>query len=191
MLNPNLKHNEQIIVMSSNEEEGIEINYFYYNTIYGNTLIASTNKGVCFVAFGKEDTIFEELKDRYSKAKLLKLNSKMHDKVLEYTENVNLEIDIPFHIKGSNFQIQVWNELIKIPVGETCNYKYIAEKLSNPKAIRAVGTAVGRNPISLLIPCHRVIRSDGLLGGYHWGLDLKEKMLKWESNQINSDHINI
>lgn len=84
---------------------------------------------------------------------------------------------------GTPFQHKVWKALMQIPQGKKVTYQFIAEKVGNPKAVRAVGTAIGRNPISLYVPCHRVIRQDGHMGGYRWGLDIKEKLLHSEAGQ--------
>ena len=87
---------------------------------------------------------------------------------------------LPLHPKGTEFQLSVWKELLNIPLGGITSYGKIAQKLQKPNACRAVGSAVGDNPVSVLIPCHRVLRTDGGLGGYHWGLERKVKLLEWE-----------
>ncbi|MGB2926287.1 MAG: methylated-DNA--[protein]-cysteine S-methyltransferase, partial [Limnothrix sp.] len=88
------------------------------------------------------------------------------------------------HLKGTAFQLQVWRELLNIPFAQTTTYQAIANAIGKPTSSRAVGNAVGRNPVSFLIPCHRVIRSSGAMGGYRWGLDRKVAMLDWESKQV-------
>lgn len=90
--------------------------------------------------------------------------------------------DLPLDVAGTEFQKRVWLELSKIPYGKTCSYSDIAKKIKNDKAVRAVGTANGRNPISLIVPCHRVIAADGTLGGYAGGLEIKEKLLRLEQS---------
>ena len=89
--------------------------------------------------------------------------------------------DTPLYLIGAPFQIKVWEALLHIPSGHVTSYSEIAEAIGHPKAVRAVGTAVGRNPVSWLIPCHRALRKSGGLGGYHWGLPVKRAMLAWES----------
>jgi AraC family transcriptional regulator of adaptative response/methylated-DNA-[protein]-cysteine methyltransferase len=89
--------------------------------------------------------------------------------------------DVPLFMIGAPFQIKVWEALMRIPSGHVTTYSEIAEFIGHPKAVRAVGTAVGRNPISYLIPCHRALRKSGGLGGYHWGLPVKRSILAWES----------
>lgn len=174
-----------IVQMSRNEESEIAIYYNIYNTIYGKTLIASTEIGVCFVALGKESFMVEELFHEYPKAKFELKHKDIHNDTISLIENPSAEINIPFHIKGTDFQLSVWEELLKIPHGRKCSYKNIAENIGRPNAVRAVGTAVGQNPISCLIPCHRVIRTDNSLGGYHWGIDIKKKLLDIESLNYN------
>lgn len=89
--------------------------------------------------------------------------------------------DLNIHFKGTPFQESVWNELLKIPCGKTVSYQDIANKIGNPKAVRAVGTAVGANLVSLIIPCHRVIKKDGIIHNYRWGVDVKKDLLKTEN----------
>lgn len=174
-----------IFQMSPLEEKELIIYYNIYDTIYGKTLIASTDIGVCFVALGEESFMIEELHNEYGKAKLEKENINIHNKIISLIENPSSLFNITFHIKGTDFQMKVWEELLKIPHGDKRSYKIIAENIGKPKAVRAVGTAVGQNPISCLIPCHRVIRSDNSLGGYRWGLDIKKKLLENESLNYN------
>ncbi len=89
--------------------------------------------------------------------------------------------EVDLQLVGAPFQIKVWEALLSVPAGEVTTYSEIARRCGRPKAVRAVGTAVGRNPLAWLIPCHRVLRRDGGLGGYHWGLSVKQAMLAWES----------
>jgi AraC family transcriptional regulator of adaptative response/methylated-DNA-[protein]-cysteine methyltransferase len=90
------------------------------------------------------------------------------------------------HMIGAPFQLKVWEALLRIPSGHVTTYSEIAQSIGNPKAVRAVGTAVGRNPVSLLIPCHRALRKSGALGGYHWGLPVKRAILAWESARADA-----
>ncbi len=176
----NYKH--QIIEMTPQEEPEVLVSYNCYDTVYGNCIIATTDKGVCYIGFGSEDDLVNELMDSYPNSAIFKQSTELQKKVVSYFNDFNNKMEIPFHVRGTHFQVDVWKELLKIPAGKTCSYKFIAEKLNKPNATRAVGSAVGRNPISVLIPCHRVIRSDGKLGGYHWGLELKKLMLSRESD---------
>ncbi len=171
-----------IIQMSSDEEKNLTIRYDYYDTIHGNCLIAATDKGIAFIGLGDAEHLYDELKKTYKAASLVKQAGPLHTQALSHITDPASPIDIPFHIKGTDFQVKVWNALLTIPTGKTSSYKYIAEKIGMPKATRAVGTAIGHNPVSCLIPCHRVIRSDGKLGGYYWGIGIKEKILRYESS---------
>lgn len=171
-----------IIPILGNEINNLTINYNFYDTVYGNTLIASTEKGVCYIAFGQEKKMLNELKMEYRKSKLIQGESEFQQlAILQiYNPEATPIPRIPLHIKGTQFQFAVWDQLLNIPKGQTSTYKLIAERIGKPNATRAVGSAVGSNPISFLIPCHRVVRSDGGAGGYHWGLDIKENMLLHE-----------
>lgn len=124
-----------------------------------------------------------ELVDKIdSKNERSKLSDKIFTQIDKYLKGEVKEFDIydKLEIKGTDFQQSVWQELIKIPYGETRTYKDIAEKINNPRATRAVGSAIGKNPFLIIIPCHRVIRSDGKMGGFAYGLDVKEKLLYLE-----------
>ena len=90
--------------------------------------------------------------------------------------------EIVLHLYGTDFQIKVWRALLEIPFGNTSTYSDIAKAINNPRALRAVGTAIGRNPVAILVPCHRVLRSDGGIGGYYWGIEKKKILLEWEGD---------
>jgi AraC family transcriptional regulator, regulatory protein of adaptative response / methylated-DNA-[protein]-cysteine methyltransferase len=92
---------------------------------------------------------------------------------------------IKLHLRGTDFQLKVWETLLKIPMGQLATYGNIAKQISHPTASRTVGTAIGDNPVAFLIPCHRVIQSSGILGGYHWGSTRKAAMIGWEAAKIN------
>ena len=173
--------NGYIFQMSPLEEKEMTIFYNIYDTVYGKMLIASTEIGVCFVALGEVPFMIDELRNEYRKAKFVMENKSIHNDTILLIENPLSEMDITFHIKGTDFQMKVWEELLKIPVGAKSSYKIIAANIGRPKAVRAVGTAVGQNPISCLIPCHRVVRSDNTFGGYHWGIEIKKQLLERES----------
>ena len=112
------------------------------------------------------------------------LSDKIFDQIDKYLKGEVKKFDIydKLEITGTDFQKSIWQELINIPYGETRTYKDIAQKISNPKALRAVGTAIGKNPFFIIIPCHRVSRSDGKMGGFAYGLDVKEKLLDLEKS---------
>lgn len=144
--------------------DGIVIRYRFIQTPFGAALVASTDTGVCYMGF---DDSLKEIETRFAGATLQRESDKTPD-----FETL--------HLHGTDFQLQVWSELIKIPKGKTTTYQELAKSVGRPKAYRAVGTAVGRNPVSLIVPCHRVVASNGGLGGYYWGVELKKKILESE-----------
>ena len=167
------------------EGRGIEVYYETYDTQFGKSVIGSTEKGICYLAFGEEEKMIRELKWRHCRARWTRNKTDWQTKALSIISGVEQNETIPLHVRGTDFQLNVWNELLKIPSGKLSTYKTIAENIGNPKANRAVGTAVGQNPVSYLIPCHRVVRTDGGLGGYHWGIEVKKKMLGMEKACIS------
>lgn len=124
-------------------------------------------------------------------AKTVDKSNKMIDTCVqqleEYFFNKRTSFDLPIEFSGTEFQKKVWNELCKIPYGETATYKQIAKNIGNEKAVRAVGTAIGKNPIAIVVPCHRVIGSDGSMTGYAYGVDIKVKLLEKESNFLQNN----
>lgn len=162
----------------------LTIRYSFVETACGEMLVASTSKGVCYLAFvtDGQETALAELKHLFPRATYEMGTDAFQEKALLALDG---KVDglVPLHLKGTDFQLSVWNELLKIPMGSVTCYGKIAAALQKPKACRAVGTAVGDNPVSVLIPCHRVLRTDGALGGYHWGLERKIRLLDREKLQ--------
>jgi len=176
--------------MTSEELNNLTINYSFADTLFGNIAVASTVKGICYLGFTDEKDVFpEDLKRRFPKAKFSKQEDEFQkNAVVAFSEN-NPK-NLKFHLKGTDFQLEVWQELLKTKIGELTTYGDIAQKINRPKANRAVGTAVGSNPVSWLIPCHRVILSSGTWGNYFWGAELKTAMINSERDKcfaINSD----
>ena len=168
-----------------NQGKDLSIYYSYPETIFGASCVASTNKGVCYLAFGDTATAYKELVEMFPHANYIQQEQPIHLQAVAFLQNPESSLSsLQLHIKGTDFQLKVWDALLKIPLGELTTYGHISNHLNNPKANRAVGTAVGSNPISYIIPCHRVIRSSGELGGYHWGLDLKVAMIGWEAAKV-------
>ena len=165
-----------------NKGKDLTIHYSYPETIFGSSCVASTDKGICYLAFGDTTTAYKELVEIFSRANFIHQEELIHLQAVAFLQNPKSALNpLQLHIKGTDFQLKVWDALLKIPLGELTTYGNISNHLNNPKANRAVGTAVGSNPISYIIPCHRVIRSSGELGGYHWGLNLKVAMIGWEA----------
>ena len=166
---------------------GLTIFHGWFDSPFGPALVMGTGRGLCGLAFAAEtgtDEAMADLTGRWPKA--------------DYIEDpVALKplVDAAFaqkgetalHLIGAPFQIKVWEALIRIPSGHVTTYSEIARSVGNPKAVRAVGTAVGRNPVSWLIPCHRALRKSGALGGYHWGLPVKRALLAYESARLDGD----
>lgn len=151
----------------------------------GSILVAMSEKGVCAILFGDDpDALARELQDRFPKATLIggdKAFEKIVAKVVGFVEAPAKGLDLPLDIRGTAFQQRVWQALRKIPAGKTATYAEIAKRIGAPKAVRAVGTACGANPIGVAIPCHRVVRAGGGLAGYYWGVERKMKLLDREA----------
>lgn len=159
---------------------GETIRWTTFDSPLGNMLIAATSKGICRLTFDDSES---SLKQLFPNARILKDDGGLKELVegaLTAIERPAAAPDLPIDVAGTAFQEAVWRELRKIPLGETRSYAEIAAAIGQPKAVRAVGTANGDNHVAVLIPCHRVIRSDGTLGGYGGGLDRKVKLLEAE-----------
>ncbi|TDL81441.1 methylated-DNA--[protein]-cysteine S-methyltransferase [Meridianimarinicoccus aquatilis] len=151
------------------------------DTPFGPAIAMATDKGLCGLAFAAEtgiDAARDDLTSRWPRATF---TGDPDGRVAALTAQAMDGGRAQLHLIGAPFQIKVWEALMQIPSGTVTTYSDIAAHVCTPRASRAVGTAVGRNPVSFLIPCHRVLRKDGALGGYHWGLPVKRAMLAWES----------
>lgn len=170
-----------------NKGENLSINYSYFDTIFGRILIASTYKGICYMGFSDENNdAFSELKGRFQKATLIHQTDEIQkNAMIIYTRDWSKMKQIKLHLKGSEFQLKVWETLLRVPLGNLATYGDIAKEINNPKAVRAVGTAIGRNPVACLIPCHRIIQSSGFFGGYMWGTTRKSAIIGWEASNSN------
>lgn len=161
--------------------EGLHIHYGFHDTPFGTCLIAVTGRGVCCLEFIDSDQpgAVAKLVSTWPNAAILQNQEKTASAVAQiFTLPKNSkQKPISLFIKGTNFQLKVWQALLKIPEGSVTTYGYLAEKIGQPQASRAVGSAVGKNPIGYLIPCHRVLRADGQTGGYRWGCERKLMIL--------------
>lgn len=167
---------------------GLTIHYQYIDSRFGLMLVASTSKGICYMGFVTDEgkKAFADLYDRFPKATFIENSKDIHQQAVDIFSVDEIQPQkLNLHVNGTAFQIKVWEALLKIPAGHLQSYTAIAENLEQPNASRAVGTAIGGNPIAYLIPCHRVIRSTGELGGYMWGLDKKATLIGWEAAQMN------
>ncbi len=166
--------------------EGAKIAYTIVDSPLGRLLVAATGKGVCFTSLGESDeTLHRALEAEYPKALSITRDDEglapAVEAIVAYLIGKTPHLDMPLDVRSTAFQRRVWNELIAIPVGETRTYKEIAEALGAPKAQRAIGRACATNPVAMLVPCHRVLRENGELGGYRWGTERKGKLLETEA----------
>lgn len=166
---------------------GAQIRYTITDCALGRVLVAATNGGICQVSLGDSDGyLVDELLSDYPEARIERADFAMKhwaEAVVDYIAARRLAVKLPIDLRATPFQLQVWKELCAIPRGATRSYQEIAKRVGRPKAARAVGHAIGSNPISVLIPCHRAVRLSGALGGYRWGLDRKSKLLAQERSE--------
>ncbi len=166
---------------------GLRIEAGFHDSPFGECLIGLTDRGVCGLGFldGDRDAAWADLQARWPQASLHESARRTHGAARQIFEPLGSDTGKPLAllVRGTNFQVQVWNALLRIPPARLAAYEDIAAAVGSPRAVRAVGTAVGRNPIAWLIPCHRVIRTNGALGGYRWGLPRKRAMLAWEAGR--------
>ncbi len=162
---------------------GLTIYWGWFESPFGPSLVMGTDKGICGIGFAAEmgeEAAMQDLLLRWPKATFVEDPMMLRPWVLA-AYGASTRDPTPLYLIGAPFQIKVWEALLTIPSGQVTTYSEIARVINRPSAMRAVGTAVGRNPISLLIPCHRALRKSGALGGYHWGLPVKRAILAWES----------
>lgn len=167
--------------------EGLEIFWGWFESPFGPALVMATEKGICGIGFAAEagaEATMADLISRWPEAQFTEDPMALRPWVQAAFGETTGEARL--YMIGAPFQIKVWEALLSIPTGHVTTYSEIAGAIGHPKAVRAVGTAVGRNPISWLIPCHRAIRKSGGLGGYHWGLPVKRAILAWESARADA-----
>lgn len=162
--------------------EGLQISWGWFGSPFGPALVMGTEKGICGIGFASETGEAEAMADLTSRWPAATY-AENPEKLAPWVDAAfgKTEGPAPLYLIGAPFQIKVWEALLRIPSGHVTSYSEIAEAIGTPRAVRAVGTAVGRNPVSFLIPCHRALRKSGGLGGYHWGLPVKRAILAWES----------
>lgn len=167
----------------SGREKPLTISYSIYSAPFGRVLIASTSKGICFLMpaamkWEPEAT----LKRHFPKARFRCRTVALHKKALLLLRRRNYRVpSLCLHLYGTPFQLEVWQDLLNIPVGMVTTYQHIADRIGRPKSARPVGQAVGANPVMCIVPCHRVVRKDGSLGGFRWGISRKIKFLNEEA----------
>lgn len=171
---------------------GLEIVWGYAPSPFGLAVIATTLYGVAGIAFadeGKEQEGFEDLARRWPNANYRRDDAVVAPVARRIFDPAHWDPEQPVRLVmiGSQFEIKVWETLLKVPAGKTSTYGAIARSIGKPAASRAVGRAVGRNPISFVVPCHRIVGSTGALTGYHWGLVRKRAILGWEAGLVSAD----
>lgn len=166
-----------------NGGEMLSINYSFSETPFGTVLVASTRKGICYLAFYDDPVeALVLLQKVFPRAAYQQMSDLHQANALTFFDKNRSDLnELKLHLKGTPFQVKVWEALLKIPMGGLRTYSSIALSIDNLKASRAVGSAVGDNPVAFLIPCHRVIRSTGEFGQYHWGVARKNAMIGWEA----------
>ena len=164
---------------------GLAISWGLHSSPFGQTVTMATAKGICGMGFAEEmgeDAAVQDLMQRWPNARFQREDAKVAPMAAAAFGGQTTAL----HLIGAPFQIKVWEALLSIPSGHVTTYSEIAGAIGHARAVRAVGTAVGRNPISFLIPCHRALRKSGGLGGYHWGLPVKRAMLAWEGARADA-----
>ena len=167
----------------------LQINYHSFPTLFGLVFIASTHKGICYMAFVEDETSGrDELLCLFPRANYTNATDTIQQSALQVVSgNYQGSQKIKAHLKGTDFQLKVWEALLKIPMGKLSSYGKLAAEIGNPKASRAVGSAIGENPVAFIIPCHRVIQSSGNYGQYRWGSTRKSALIAWEAAKTNRE----
>jgi len=166
--------------------EGIQITYGFHPTPFGKCLIGVTPRGICWLSFhenGSDRNALRDLQSHWRGAELVEETNATAPIVNQIFSNLEKreKSSLSLLLMGTNFQLKVWQALLRIPRGDVTTYENIGQLIGAPKSSRAIGSAVGDNRVAFLIPCHRVIRKSGMLGGYHWGEPRKRAMLAWEA----------
>jgi AraC family transcriptional regulator of adaptative response/methylated-DNA-[protein]-cysteine methyltransferase len=172
--------------------QGLVLNYGYHPSPFGKAIAVATDRGLAGLGFVDEGDYSGALADmarRWPKATFVQDQNMTGPLIARAFDPELWRPETPLRVVfiGSDFEVRVWETLLRIPFGRATTYSTIAEKLGKPNAARAVGSAVGRNPVSFVVPCHRVIGKSGALTGYHWGLTRKQAILGWEAGQVNGD----
>lgn len=169
-----------------NGGNSLSINYSFAESPFGNIIVASTDKGICYMAFADDtEDAFKQLLAHFPNAHYTQMVDAMQQEALFiFKKDWSQLSNIKLHLKGTSFQLKVWEALLNIPMGGLSTYSSIAKNIHQPTASRAAGSAVGDNPVAFLIPCHRVIKSTGEFGQYHWGPNRKSAIIGWEAAQL-------
>lgn len=163
--------------------EGITFAYGYTDTPFGECFVAGTQDGICTFQFcdGNQEELITEMKKEWSRASFTRDNALAHDTVQKAFFPRAKDVPLKLWLKGTPFQFKVWRSLLDIPCGTVISYSKLAQLIGNPNAIRAAASAVARNPVGFIIPCHRIVRNDGTIGQYHWTPERKAAIIEWEA----------
>ncbi|PWK79914.1 AraC family transcriptional regulator of adaptative response/methylated-DNA-[protein]-cysteine methyltransferase [Mucilaginibacter oryzae] len=166
--------------------KALEINYSFAGSTFGDIIVASTAKGICYLAFAdNRETALNELLLQFPNATYRQMaDAAQQNALLVFKKDWSELSSIKLHLKGTGFQLKVWEALLKIPMGGLNTYSDVSQTIQMPTASRAVGSAIAANPVAFLIPCHRVIKSTGEFGQYHWGPTRKTAMIGWEAAKV-------
>jgi AraC family transcriptional regulator, regulatory protein of adaptative response / methylated-DNA-[protein]-cysteine methyltransferase len=169
--------------------EGLTIHFGFHPSPFGSALVMATERGLAGLAFadpGEERAALADMKARWRRATYLEDSARTAAIATRIFDPSQWQAERPLRVVliGTDFEVRVWEALLQIPMGKLATYSGIATKLANPTASRAVGAAVGKNPVSFVVPCHRVVGKGGDLTGYHWGITRKRAMLGWEAGQV-------
>jgi len=169
--------------------EGLTVSYGFHPSLFGTALIMATDRGLCGLAFsdhGQERAALDDMRRRWPRANCIEDSARTAVIAARIFDKNLWRQDRPLRVVliGTDFEVRVWETLLRIPMGRATTYSNIAGSIGAPKAVRAVGAAVGKNPISFVVPCHRVLGKSGALTGYHWGITRKRAMLGWEAARV-------
>ncbi len=163
-------------------ESGFDIHFAIGKCSLGAILVAQSGRGICAILIGDDpEQLVHDLQEQFPKVNLTDGNEDLVAKVVGFMDGPGVGLDLSLDIRGTAFQQRVWNELCQIPAGTTATYTEIAKRIGEPKAFRAVAQACAANSLAVAVPCHRVIRNDGALSGYRWGVDRKRMLLEREA----------
>ncbi len=163
---------------------GLQLHYEIYHSPFGDILLVSSCHGLSHALFDSEADALMRIRKDYPKADITRERTQHHRAAMSYFKTGKDATALSLAVKGTAFQLSVWQALLSVPLGQTASYQQICAVLNKPNAARAVGGAVGRNPVSFFVPCHRILAHDGSLGGYYWGVDKKRELLRWEGVRI-------
>lgn len=177
----NTSRPSDFVTLRSVQEPPSHIHWQIYDTPFGAAFIASSSQGVTHILFDDASTAKARVQKTHKQAQLIEQGDAHHGAALSYFSNPTMPQHLWLAVTGTPFQMRVWQALLEVPLGQTSSYGALGKAIGKPEAARAIGGAVGRNPISFIVPCHRILAANGSLGGYYWGPEMKQAMLNWEA----------